>query len=256
MNKLAALILISLGSWASSAHADLIYATTAISASPRTSDYGTTTGAGFRTYDNFSSTSDAIIQRISWSGIWFADAQPAAAPAPIVDSWQIGFYSSNAGAPDAALWAQSIASANVASTFLGTGTLSAGTVYNVNFYDYSVDLPSDFGILAGVEYWISVTAISDTFSPAFAIRGATGGDGESYQETLGASMSVISAAQVARDRALTIEGALLAVPEPGTIALAGLALAALGVARRRPKSMALAVALTSTTSRRPARTTA
>lgn len=236
MNKPAAsalaLTFAALGAWPSSASAALIYGTTAIGASPRSSDYGTVSGSGFRTFDNFTSASGASIERVSWRGLWFGDATPAAAPAPLVDTWEIAFHASSGGTPGAVLWSQSIAAASVGATFAGAGVLNAGSTYNVNFYDYALDLPAVFNILAGAEYWISVTAIADNFNPTFAILGATGGDDLSYQQQLGAGMGVISAQSVARDRAFRIEGTL-AVPEPGTLALGVIALAALAGLRGR-----------------------
>lgn len=226
----------ALCTFGATAQADVIYGTNAIGASPRTSDYGTVTGSGFRTFDNFTSASNASIERLSWRGLWLGEVTPAPAPAPLVDSWLISFHSSSGGTPGALLWSQSVAAANVAGTFRGAGVLSAGSTYNVNYFDYALDLPAAFDILAGEEYWVSVTAIADTFYPAFAVLGATGGDDSSYQQTLGANMSVSSATNVARDRAFTIEGTLQQVPEPGTLALGGIAFAAMAGlrSRRRP----------------------
>jgi hypothetical protein len=230
----AAALVLAFGSWASPAGASVIYGTTAINSSPRTSDYGTTTGSGWRSFDNFTSASAASIERVSWRGLWFDDVQPAPAPNPVVDFWEVAFRTSNGGAPDAVLWSQNMAAASVASTFAGTGVLNAGGTYNVSFYDYSLDLPLPFDIAAGEEYWISVTAIAADLDPQFAIRGATGGDNASYQQLLGANMSVSQSFARAADRAFTIEGTLLAVPEPGTLALAGIVLAAMAGLGRRP----------------------
>ena len=216
------------------AFAALIYAPTPIGPSPRTSDYGTVSGSGFRTFDNFTSASSASIDRISWRGLWFAEAAPAPAPLPLVDQWEIAFHASSAGTPGALLWTQTLAASSVASVFAGSGVLTAGTTYNVNFYDYSLDMPALFNIMAGTEYWISVTAIAAEFNPAFAILGATGGDDSSYQQQLGPGMSIAAAGPVARDRALVIEGTLLAVPEPASLALAGIAI--VGLASRRLKT--------------------
>lgn len=209
------------------AQATLLYGTTAIGSSPRSSDYGSVDSFGFRTFDNFSVSGGGTVLRLTWSGLWFGPVTPAPAPAPDVLSWDIGFYASGAGTPGAQLALQNYLAADVTSTFLGTGVLSAGNTYNVNFYEYSVDLSTPFAAGDGVEYWLSIMARSDNFSPTFAWRAGNGGDDVSYQQTLGAGASVTTGNAVARDRHVLIEGTLNDVPEPGTLLLALAALGAL-----------------------------
>lgn len=212
-----------------SLNAAVLYAPTPIGSSARFSDYGSTDETGFRALDNFTLASGGRVERVSWSGFWLDQIQPAPAPAPDVDTWEIAFYADNAGAPGAQLWLESIAPVDVSSTFLGTGVFSVNGLYNVSFYNYSVDLPSFFNAAAGTQYWVSILAGADTFRPSFALRGATGGDDSSWQQVLGAGMSVVSGNAVARDRAIVLEGT---VPEPGTWLITAAGLLALPAIRR------------------------
>lgn len=223
------------------ARAALLYGTTAISESPRTSDYGSSTQSGWRSFENFTIASGGTVQRITWSGLWFGDLQPAPPPAPDALSWDIVFYASTGTAPGAQLSLQNFAAAQVTSTFLGNGVLSLGanTNYNASFYEYSIDITTPFVAQAGTEYWLSVMSQSTQLNPSFAWSGATGGDGSSYQQLLGAGMSVTDEFTRARDRYVVLEGelAVQAVPEPGSAPLAVLALGALALAlARRPSS--------------------
>ena len=214
------------------ASAAVLYSPTVISASPRSSDYGSVSGSGFRTFDIFTLAESSFVERATWSALWFdgANPDPAPAPSPDVTTWEISFYADNAGTPGTLLSSLLFAPASVTSTFQGNGVLSAGGTFNAAFYEYAVDLTSPFSATAGAQYWISILARSDNFYPAFAWRGATGGDDSSYQQTLGAGESVQSATAVARDRAVVLEGS--SVPEPGTFGLVAGALLLLPLANR------------------------
>ncbi len=221
------------------AQAAVLYGTTAIGSSPRTSDYGSNTQAGWRSFENFEVAGGGTVLRITWSGLWFGDLQPAPAPAPDALSWDIAFHASAGAAPGAQLALQNYLTAQVTSSYLGAGVLNAGDLYNVSFYEYSIELSNAFVAQDGVEYWLSIMARSEDLSPAFAWRGATGGDDASYQQLLGAGLSVSGEFQRAADRHVVLEGERLnqSVPEPASGLLVLLAIGAMGLVGR-PRAMA------------------
>lgn len=210
----------------------VLYQTTPISSSLRFSDYGENSGSGFRTFDSFTLSADSNVQTITWRAMWvdLATPQPAPAPAPDVTSWQIGLWGSGA-VPGAALSQYSFAAADVSSTFLGLGTFSFNGLYNVAFYDYSATLPAGFVATGGTEYWLSILSLSPTLNPNVAWVGASGGNSSSYQQVLGAGLSVTSGSAVAADRVFRLDGEIN-IPEPGTWGLAGGALILLTLRRR------------------------
>ena len=216
------------------AAADALYAPTMIGASPRISDYGTSTGAGFRTFDNFTVATGGTVERVTWRGFWLDLNSPTPAPAPSPDtlSWNIAFHASGGAAPGAALASETFAAASVTSTFLGPMVFTLGSTFNVLLYELSIDLATPFVASAGTEYWVSVLSLSDAYYPAFALMGATGGDDSSFQQQLGPLMSIVNETTVARDRAIFLDGTLRAVPEPATLPLALAGLALLGASLR------------------------
>lgn len=214
--------------------AAVLYEPTPIGSSVRTADYASSTQNGFRVFDNFRLTSGGIIEKVTWRGIFidFANPDPAPAPSPDVSVWQLSFHADSAGLPGMQEALESFAAASVTSTFQGTGLFNAGGTYRVSFYEYSVSLTTPFQAAAGTQYWFGLLGLSENFNPAFALRGASGGDNSSVQQTLGAGMSVTSTDVRFADRAIKLEGVEL--PEPSTYALCGSALfLAIGIRRGR-----------------------
>ena len=70
---------------------------------------------------------------------------------------------------------------------------------------------------------------SSAYYPAFVLFGATGGDDASFQQTLGAGLSVLAENAVSRDRAVVLEGT---VPEPPATILLAMAALLLPLSRR------------------------
>ena len=216
------------------ATAAVLYAPTPLGSSARISDYGSADQFGFRTFDNFTVAPGGEVRKVTWTGFWIDlnNPSPAAAPAPDALSWDIAFHADNVGTPGTQLSLESFTAASVSSTFLGFGAFSvAGGTYNVAQYRYSTDLSAPFTVLPATQYWISVLSRSTSYYPAFALQGATDGDDNSYQQTLGAALSVVDANAVARDRAIVLEGT--AVPEPGSLCVAAGGLLLLAMLKRR-----------------------
>jgi hypothetical protein len=216
---------------ASNLSAAVIYAPTVIGSSARISDYGSASGTGFRTFDNFEVSFGGSVQTVTWQGFWLDLDNPIPVPAPSPDvlNWEIAFHADNAGIPGSQLSFESFAAADVASTFLGYGVFNAGGSYNVSYYEYSVTLTNPFEFSGGTEYWFSIFSRSDSYFPAFTLRGATGGDSASYQQLLGPGLAVVGQGPVAADRAVVLEGT---VPEPPAILLTAMALVLLPLSRR------------------------
>ena len=87
-------------------------------------------------------------------------------------------------------------------------------------------LSSAFNAAAGTEYWLSVYPDLG-FPPQWGWSSGTGGDGISYQDFFG------SRSQLGVDMAFDLTGNAAATPEPTTIGLAGSALLALILRRRK-----------------------
>ena len=212
------------------AGATLLYAPTPIGSSARTSDYGDISQSGYRSFDNFTVSASGYVETVSWRGFYLGNVQPAPAPTPDVNDWEIAFYADNAGVPGTQLFFESFAAADVAETLQGTTVFNAGGAFNINLYRYSVSLTNPFAFNGSTQYWISIMSRSDVSNPEFALLGATGGDDASYQQFLGPGMSVTGAIARAADRAIVLEGT---VPEPGSILLGATGLMFLIGARAR-----------------------
>lgn len=212
-----------------------LFSTTPNSNAAYGSDYGTADAFGFRSYDNFLLTTSAFVESLTWDFLFIDLDQPvpAAAPTDDVNEWVVSFYADAGGLPGAEIASHTFAPADITSTFPSQGTYSvSGNTYNISRYQYSADLPTDFLVQQDTVYWLSVFALSDTYSPVAAWRGGTGGLGPStYREQLGPGMTVTSAVMIGSDRAFSLEGRQ--VPEPSMFLLTAAGLAAAVIRRRR-----------------------
>lgn len=193
---------------------------------------------GWRAHDDFTLASNASVQRVTWRGIYLTvnDANQTIDGTPNTDTWTLRFSSDNGGAPGGELYAATVAAAQV------TRTEAADVGYfgslPVKVYDFSMDLASDFDVLAGTHYWLSLqsSVSASGWLPLFAwTMGEGGADATSYQQALNPDGSLGGAAERAGNRAFALHGEVHDLPEPASFGLALLGLASLGLARRKAR---------------------
>jgi hypothetical protein len=220
------------------AHAEVLYNQTFVNISARTSDFGTSSGTGWRTYDDFVLADNASVETVSFRGLWLGPADPMLpAPNPDVTSWNFSFFADNGGFPGGVVSSQDMTPADVSLSLLGTyqWSFGGGDIRNVKIYDITATLPSAIDIAAGTRYWFSPFTLSTNESPTFAWLGTdypspVGNERTIQQHLNGSPTSVDYTGVLNRDRAFRLEGT---VPEPASLTLLGLAGAAVLVRRRR-----------------------
>jgi hypothetical protein len=159
-------------------------------------------------YDNFSFSSDNLVDGVDWVGSYFNP--PTAAP---ISSFALSIFGNNAGQPGSLLFSETI-TGNAGETFIGTD--------NNGFpvYSYSANLTNTFLAQAGATYWLAIVP-SLGFPPQWGWYTSSEGDGVSYQDFFG------SRSQLGTDFAFSLTGQQ--VPEPSAIlGLLGLGLLGIG----------------------------
>jgi hypothetical protein len=124
-------------------------------------------GSLYKTFDNFTLTTDALITDVEWQGSY-----SNAVHSPIT-KFEIIFWSDNAGLPGQALQTYNI---------LGSaGEHFVASDANGFFaYSYTTHLPTPFAADAHTTYWLSIQPTVD-FPPQWFWRQGNGGDGRSAQ---------------------------------------------------------------------------
>lgn len=175
-------------------------------------------GNTFNAYDDFKLTTATTITGLSWVGSMFGPSEPLQP----INGFKLTFLSDNAGAPGASLFSQTIAgTAN--ETFLGN------LVGGFPAFSYQATLSTPFAVAAGTTYWLSIQAQVGKELPFWGWAFGTGGN-EKFRLNNTDSPGLAS---FPADLAFTLDHQVTAVPEPSTLMLSLVGLAALLVVRRR-----------------------
>jgi hypothetical protein len=155
-------------------------------------------------YDNFSFSSDNLVDGIDWVGGYFGGG-PAA-----ISSFALSIFDDNGGQPGSLLFSETI-TGDAGETFIGGNTIIT--------YSYSASLTSSFLAQGGETYWLAIVPTLG-FPPQWGWYTSSEGDGVSYQDFLG------NRSQLGEDFAFSLAGE--PVPEPSAM-LGLLSLGLLGI---------------------------
>lgn len=192
-----------------------------------TSHFGVGVG-GFKAFENFEVDRNASVGVVSWRGTYFdTSGGGLAGGMPNTTAWNIEFWTGNASGPTSMLYQATVSPDAVDRRAVGTGNFGAGPF---TVYDFVVDLATDFDVVAGEDYWISIVSNAGTFNPFFSWTNAVG-DGSTYQQLLNGAGAVTDSFVRGGDRAFALSDHT--VPEPASLALAAAGLLAARLARRR-----------------------
>ncbi len=148
---------------------------------------GTAANQQWSTYDDFTLTSSANIQKISWQGFYIGNSSNV----PNTDNWELNVYGSQTvngvAVPDldSLKATASVAESDVSRTGQGFGTLTNGA--QVLVYDFRAIVDNFFQASANTKYWLLIESLSTTNDPVWAWMSGNPGDGTSIQEQEGST---------------------------------------------------------------------
>ena len=180
---------------------------------------------GFREYDNFTLSSAAVINQVSWLGIYVDATTLLNAPINTTD-WVIRFTPDNGNQPVAPVTQETLPATQVTRQALGSGLYGSNPV---TVYQFTALFP-DFNAAAHTQYWFSPLSRATDFSPTFSWIEGIGGDGISFQVGFSGGSNTDSFYR-GGDRAFTLSN----VPEPSSIFLLGVGFPLVRLFRRRIK---------------------
>jgi PEP-CTERM motif len=212
------------------------------SAFSTTSFDGAANDGGLRTYDSFTLTSSATVSEVEWFGTYIATMANGfpGAGSPNTNTWDLTFYNDNSGVPGTVVENAVLSASSVTAVNIGPGLVAPAPV---GVFEFTATLPTPVTLSGGVQYWFSPWSLQtgsielpgDSF---FWIQG-TGGNSPSFQQQFTTGDSVDGSGTPSHDEAFallaSVQSPALTTPEPASLFLIVLGLAAVGMIRVRKR---------------------
>ncbi len=146
------------------------------------------------TYEHIVVDEGGTVAGLIWEGIYCRLIEGAPEPEPHASGFTISFFSDDGGSPGESLWVEEFAIDEVAETFETSTVQTCGTDVETtwSFYTYEITFRSLFDLRPGTGYWMSVQAITPSFSTYWGWQNSSVNPTRSIQEFNGANTSVSS----------------------------------------------------------------
>ncbi len=152
----------------------------------RTSQAATNGADPVQGFDDFTFPLGATFSQVAWQGIYCIATNNSGPPSPTASAFNITIHADSGGQPvaGAALATANFSLAQVNQTLGGVfnnATCGAATNTRWSLYSYSATLPTPFVAAPGVRYWLSIQAVTPSFSTFYGWRRGTTDNRVSYQ---------------------------------------------------------------------------